>query len=303
MLSDFVQLFYGGIMTIKSHNSEVAILDYSNKMHSLSKYSPVVYHKLEAEIKHNCKVKTYPCGSQKLTVADKPVFIESGYELNKPKETGIKKSERTEADEYRSIYESQRRAKNAVFDIVMCNDFEYFITWTLDEKVIDRSNGQIIASKLKKFLNNAVSRKELLYIIVPEYHKDNKSIHFHGLVSGNLKFVDSGHKTRNDNKTIYNMPDWRYGFSTAIPVDDNKLAVSRYITKYITKSFDKILGAYYYAGGHGLIRKPDISLCDIPFESVDSPTYTCDITNTSYKYITSENGYITPDSNAGGDNK
>lgn len=46
-----------------------------------------------------------------------------------------------------------------------------------------------------------------------------------------------------------NIEDYKLGFSTLVRIDDNRLAVCRYVTKYITKSTDKIGGRYVLAGG------------------------------------------------------
>ena len=163
--------------------------------------------------------------------------------------------------------DSLKRAKEACFDIAYCNDFQWFITWTLDQKKIDRENPKEVSGKLQRFLQDKVKRNAARYIVIPEYHADGKGIHMHGLLSGDFKMQDSGLITTT-NKIIYNMPQWKYGFSTVIDLDGSKVAVAKYITKYITKDFKKIFGSFYYAGGKSLIRKPAVVLLDSDFESV-----------------------------------
>ena len=38
------------------------------------------------------------------------------------------------------------------------------------------------------------------------------------------------------------MIDWKWGFSTCVPLDDNYERTVNYVTKYITKAEDKIFG-------------------------------------------------------------
>lgn len=143
--------------------------------------------------------------------------------------------------------DSIKRAQDKIFDIAFSNDFEYFVTFTLNEQKIDRYDVKAITSKLNKWLSNCVQRRNLKYIIVPEYHKD-KAIHFHGLYSGDLGEVDSGHLYK-DGRTIYNCSAWPFGFTNAIKLNGSKYAVCSYITKYITKDTSKIFGRFYLSGG------------------------------------------------------
>jgi len=179
--------------------------------------------------------------------------------------------------------DSLRRAKIAVEDIAKINDFDYFITWTLDKTKIDRYDPKEVSKKLKKFLNNMKSRNNLTYIITPENHKDN-AIHMHGLIKGNIELVNSGKKT-SDGKIKYNMPQWSFGYSTAIKITGNKDHVARYITKYISKDFHKIFGSFYYAGGKNLKRKPSTKLYHTNYEIVNSPEYIIEKAKIGFKYI------------------
>lgn len=124
------------------------------------------------------------------------------------------------------------------------------------------------------------------YLIIPEYHKD-KAIHVHGLLSGNFQMLDSGKKTKT-NRTVYNMQDWKFGFSTAVELDEHTNAVSFYITKYCCKDFTKIFGSTYYAGGRGLIRKPNTILCDLDFERVNAKAYHTEYVSFRYKDFDSD---------------
>ena len=220
-----------------------------------------------ADLASNAKLSFYPDGKHKLLVSSKYIFKPDGWEeagftekIPKPQKRG---------GEVRN--DSVRRAMSVVFDISRLNRFTHFITWTLDKKKIDRYSPAEVSKKLKNFLRNQSYRNNLKYLIIPEYHKDG-AIHMHGLISGYFDFVDSEKKTKGG-QAIYNMPQWSLGFSTAIELDDNVGAISHYITKYISKDFKKIFGNFYYAGGHGLERKPPTQLYDINYQEVNQKEY------------------------------
>jgi len=236
----------------------------------------------ESIIKRNAKLKHYP-DSDSLIVASRPIFLEAGYELrrDKPRARGDPDPEPAEKQSKPKNMDndprpdSVRRAKQAVMDIIRLNAWvwTHFITWTLDPKEIARNDPKEVSRKLQTFLKNKVQRNNSKHLIIPEFHADGVNIHMHGLISGDYKMVDSGKKTK-DGKTIYNMSDWKLGYTTAIPLDGNITKISRYVTKYLSKDFRKIFGRFYYYGGKGLIRKPPTTLYDLDFGKVEAKIYT-----------------------------
>lgn len=236
----------------------------------------------EQLVRHNAKIKVYPDGSRKVTVCTRPIFKDEGWEEIKPEEKEVvpKPKDMTKKE---VRLDSMKRAKEKAFDIARLNDFEYFTTWTLNKDLIDRYDSEAVKKKLRTFLSHGVSRKNLLYLVLPEYHKDG-AIHMHALIRGDYRYIDSGLKTKSG-QPIYNMPDWGWGFSTAIPIYGDKEAVSRYITKYITKDCQKIFGAFYYAGGKGLVRTPSIQYDDLDFKSVQAETFQVPIAKMGFKYF------------------
>lgn len=184
---------------------------------------------------YNLKTVTYH-GEQEITIYQKS--IKTGY---KESEDNIRK--RVEARKrgvltVRSIEETCKRTRAKVYDYARANQWEWFLTWTFsNEKVKSRYDYDELAKKMTVWLNNVKKRrsKDLKYLIVPEKHKDG-AFHFHGLVAniGNLRLVDSGVKDQKGRK-IYNVEDYKLGFTTATEITDTKRAAN-YITKYITKS-------------------------------------------------------------------
>lgn len=250
---------------------------------------------------HNAKKYTYPNGFTKLKVASKPIYRESGYEVsfgNAEKERESKPQ--VKGNEPRT--DSIRRAKQKIFDIVMLNDFDYFVTLTFSSSEVDRTNADEILKKTMNFLKNRVQRQNLKYILIPEYHKDG-AIHIHALMKGDIKLVDSGTRKvkgykkplristiekRNispeDCQIVYNISDWTYGHSTAIKIYGECENFAKYITKYITKDVKKIFGKFYLSGG-SLVRNPQQAVFDIDYDSIEAKEYLCEATGTKFKYL------------------
>lgn len=243
---------------------------------------------------YNVKIKSYPSGMQKMTIASCPIFRDKGdsgddlesADLSKTdrktegrKEKGKKAGESTRDD-------SAKRSRDRAYDIAMINDWDYFITWTYSPEKIDRYDDKAIARQLRDYLHNMVKRHSFCYLVIPEYHKDKgqgKAIHVHGLCSGDIKLEDSGKKTKNG-ETIYNMPQWKMGYSTVMKLYGEPEAYCRYIMKYITKENKMIFGNYYWAGG-GIRREPDIHLTDTDYKSLDAKEYYIEQAHCGFKYL------------------
>lgn len=159
---------------------------------------------------------------------------------------------------------AQRRARVAVRDLGLCNDWEYFVTLTLDPARINRYDPAEVVRHLNHWLDNRVRRDGLCYVLVPEHHRDG-AIHFHGFFNGALAAVDSGHKD-DGGHPIYNLPAWGWGFSTAIRLYGERAAAVGYCCKYIAKQQEKIGGRWYYSGG--ALRRPEVSWSDVDFEAL-----------------------------------
>lgn len=158
--------------------------------------------------------------------------------------------------------------KKQIKDLILCGNFDTFVTLTLDGEKIDRQDYGAVIKKVNAYLNNRVKRDGLRYLGVAERHKKG-GIHFHFLVNGSaLKLADSGTVSVQGKKRpikiatadrqnipleqrhiVYNVTDWSLGFSTAIECYGDVMSVSAYVCKYITKADEKIGGRWYYSGG------------------------------------------------------
>lgn len=242
----------------------------------------------------NARIKYYPApdGTLKLwsvTCFPEAIFKKAGFEeisdnFRKFAENLPENEEKTGNDE-ENARKSFGRAKNKLFDLLMCNtDCDFFCTLTFDGEKINRFSYADIIRKLSTLLDNSVRRKGLKYILVPEFHK-NGAVHFHGLMNAEclgLSEAVSPHTGRNlktKGKQIYNIDGFRWGFSTAIRIgeaDSEREAVAKYVYKYITKldkftksTGHKVGGRYYLSGGD--LRRPqfrcvNVNYFDVPGE-------------------------------------
>lgn len=148
-------------------------------------------------------------------------------------------------------YVAFKRSKNMIYKLA-CNNkpWDYFVTFTFNSDKVDRYNFSEVSKKLSKWIDNIKQKygcKDMGYIIVPEKHKDG-AWHFHGLFKNcdNLNFIDSGIKDK-QGRTIYNISNYKFGFTTATKLSDIDKAVS-YILKYISKDLfgDSLKGKKRY---------------------------------------------------------
>lgn len=244
----------------------------------------------------NVKCKIYPDGSTNTIYCNQRIFNDTPT-VRKPKSDD---DEQTKSDDKSNENplplrkkvkvggdlevreDSLKRAKDKIQDIVLCNNFDYFVTLTFNPKKVDSYDVEEVKRVVKNWLNNGVKRRNFAYIAIPEYHKSGR-IHIHALMSGNLQLEESG-KCHNG-KIIYNLSDWsdNYGFCTAIPVDGNIPALSYYITKYITKGNDKIFGRFYWSSKN-LRREPDYDYKNVDFGTVYQYEYPVKGTTRILKY-------------------
>lgn len=185
---------------------------------------------------------------------------------------------------------SKRRAKVKINDIILCNDFDVFCTLTLNPEQIDNRDYKAIIKKLNTYLDNRVRRNGLKYVGVPELHKKG-GIHFHFLCNSSaLNLVDSGtvsckgHKKPikvatadrygipdDERQTVYNIPDWKLGFTTAIHTYGYKEQLANYVGKYISKGTDKVGGRWYYSGGD--LQRPVYKYSRVSFDDFNNYDY------------------------------
>ena len=234
---------------------------------------------------HNAHIKRYPDGGAVVTVFDRAIMRERGLEdaggsraAAEPEGEGA--ARRTPESDKRD--RAQRRAKAAVYDLARCNDLGLFLTLTVSPERADRYDAAEVLRHLRYWLDNAVRRRGLVYVLIPELHKDG-AVHFHALTNEALELVDSGtvippgggkpRKPRSAAQrqawlaaggvVVYNVPGWSWGYSTAIRLYGDRRAAVGYVVKYITKAEGKIGGRWYYSGGK--LKRPVVYADDLDF--------------------------------------
>lgn len=170
-----------------------------------------------------------------------------------------------------SLYSSFNRTRSALYMYARQCKWEYFITLTYSPDMIEnRYDFSLCMKKCSRWIRNCQNRKanDLLYLLVPEQHKDG-AWHIHGLLCNTtgLTFTDSG--KRFDGKIVYNLDDWKLGFSTATKVTDT-YKVSSYITKYITKDLCAVTPGKHRYFVSKTIPKPKTFTALIDPDEVDS---------------------------------
>lgn len=224
-------------------------------------------------VSHTARIKTYPDGSMDVLVCDRPLFRCAGWEPcdgTMAREPPERPQDQSPAGDCSS--RAMRRARAQVRELALANDFSLFVTLTLNREKVDRYDMAAITRKLNGWLDNQVRRRGLAYVLVPERHKDG-AIHFHGLFNDALEAVDSGHADSGGH-TIYNLPGWTLGFTSAIRLYGDREQAIGYVTKYIGKQGDKPGGRWYYSGG--ALRRPEVTYCEMSIrDAMEQPGAYC----------------------------
>lgn len=250
------------------------------------------------------KIKRYKDGYTKTTFCDSSIF---GIRLDKKKSSPYPQEEEVAKKSYaqREVRgDNVKRAKDRIQELVLLNDFNYFVTVTFDDEIVDARDAQLVMIKLRNWLKNIVYRKNLRFLLVPEYHKKDKRIHAHLLINDVFDLVDSGTRIVKGYKkpiklstikrlnipdsdiksVVYNVSDWKYGFSTAIPVYGERAALAYYLWKYISKDTDKIFGKRYWFSKNNLVYPVVQFETTYGFFSVDSKEYSAPCCAEKFKY-------------------
>lgn len=204
------------------------------------------FHEFEIYQTVHSYAKIYP-NMTKLFVFNHPSKVRiKGFEPREKQEPNKKDNNDPVA-----LIDSLRRTKTRLSDIVVSNNFELFCTFTFAK---DRQNVDKLKKQMSRWLNNQQSRTgKFAYLIVPEFHKDGESIHFHALFKDYRgELVDTGHRTKRGQKSLV-IKGYTLGYSTAVEIDDIE-KVGSYVKKYITKDMPQFNGKKRYWCSHGLIR-------------------------------------------------
>lgn len=241
------------------------------------------------EVKVNARIRYLPDESgdfkpYELLVFSKRTFVPPGWEAsgNKKNKTisdekiesffdSIENSEFSRCENRRKAFQ---RARNNLFNYAMSTtSFDCFVTLTFDSECINRYSYDDIIKKLNIWFDNRVRRNGLIYVFVPEYHKDG-AVHFHGLCNFEALKTERARspytgKPLYDSKgrPEYNITDFKLGHTLVIPLSGNnaRVATTKYVYKYVTKSAGKMIGGRYYLSG-GNLGRPKYKLINLSFD-------------------------------------
>lgn len=142
------------------------------------------------------------------------------------------------------------RTRARIFELAACNEFQYFCTFTQDKEKRDRFDLAEFRKDFTQLVRNInrgrADSDKIKYLLIPEKHK-NGAWHMHGLLKGltdkdlrAFKLSENIPKRLKDlirNGTpVYDWTRYRraFGYFTCTEIANSE-AVSRYITKYVSK--------------------------------------------------------------------
>lgn len=166
---------------------------------------------------------------------------------------------------------SLSRSRRVVLEKALCNEWDYFATFTISAAKADRTDLPTWWTSFSQWLRDERRKGyDIRFLIVPERHEDG-SWHAHGLLAGvpedqliTFREMDRrGYRSPEGRRLpqklrrsgYYNWPGYqkKFGFCSLGKIK-NPIACGFYITKYITKDADSMVRAvglhtYYVSRG------------------------------------------------------
>lgn len=171
------------------------------------------------------------------------------------------------------------RARETVYGYACCNDWDYFITATLNGLWYDRDDLDKFKKDMTKWADNYKQRHnpKFKYLLVPELHKDGHTWHMHGLLAG----INDEDLEINQYKYLdFPKLSKKFGYVSLEKIRSRQ-RVARYVSKYITKELgalrDKHTRLFYASQGlkkpELLLKLTDMDVSDIAFDYYDESGY------------------------------
>ena len=166
------------------------------------------------------------------------------------------------------------RAKSKIFELAMCNNWQWFFTITLDPGKYDRKDLEKFRKDFSQFIRDYNKKRELKikYLVIPEEHSKG-GWHMHGFLMGlepsELRLFGQNERLPyyilDKLKKGFKIYEWesyrkKFGFNNFEFIKNQK-ACSHYVTKYITKDLVRTVkesGAHLYYCSQGLNRAKEI---------------------------------------------
>lgn len=166
------------------------------------------------------------------------------------------------------FYSSVSRSRSAVFEIALCNEWDFFCTLTIDGAKFERDNLPAFQRALSQWIRDRrkATGYEYKFLLVPELHKDGENWHMHGLLSGIPPFeICAFDESAPLDLQRGGFKNWfpyerKFGFCSLGAIKDRE-RVASYISKYVTKDFGAAamkFGGHLYYASKGLNRRIEI---------------------------------------------
>lgn len=207
---------------------------------------------------------------------------EKGYELFDEFESKITDDDDINYKKDESLRCATSRARRMVREYALCNDFEYFVTLTVNSANCDRFSLTDCQQKLRKCLKHLKRlNNNFRYLLITEKHVKG-GFHFHGFFKGinnnDLTLIDkTNYKSipykiltyieRGEKIYSHNYFDKKLGWCTLSKIK-NLSRASSYCTKYITKDCIINENGYMYINSRGLKSSNSSRINPISFDSI-----------------------------------
>lgn len=194
----------------------------------------------------------------------------AGYEAIEGDDGKHKAGKKNTAENEEKLSASLSRTRAVIFELALCNDWEWFVTLTLNPEYHDRKDLNSYKKKLSTWIKNYNRNHKIniKYLLIPENHQDG-SWHIHGLMMKIPKerLREFTEQERLPIKILIELKrgniiyTWEayekaFGYITMSGIRHLE-GVSKYITKYITKDLVKTrigLNDHLYYCSQGLKR-------------------------------------------------
>ena len=249
----------------------------------------------EPEVKKICRITVYPNGEiGEILACSRDIFVPGGWEPLEGEKTHFGGTIGDGGERAR------RRAQKRIETLIRCNPaMDVFWTLTIKpnattetDKLIDRTDYAAVCKKLQQWLADRVRRRGLMYVAVFEYHekKDSngkRALHIHGVANHSaMRLSESGKKYKDKNghwHKIYNVEDWKLGYTTAMYMYGRREQAIKYIGKYVRKS-ERPVGGRWYMHSHNLLE-PAYEYMNINFQNAPGEAWQCPAAHCAFKSI------------------
>lgn len=176
------------------------------------------------------------------------------------------------------------RARSMIKQYGLCNDWDYFVTLTLDSKKYNRYELGKFKKDLSQFIRDMRKKygsddgKRLSFVFVPETHKDG-AWHMHGLLYGLpasavSNFVRGVHPDYLVDNGFLNWQDYanKFGF-ISLGIIRDQISTVLYTTKYINKdikALSELKGEHLYMASRPLKTAEKVADVYEHFTELDS---------------------------------